>query len=625
MRPRHSTLAILLIAGMGSAHAADLEAARDAIRRHEYGRAIELLQPGSDAGDAEASFLLSQLLRFGHGTARNLARACQLLESSAVTGHARAAGSLASMIETGECKTSSRTPEDWRAIARNAGYAPPAASTSQPAERETPTDAFLLRAARAGELPELRRLLGALPVDVKDEFGRTPLMLAVEAGKLDAARELIGHGASLAVADRSGETPLLVAARIGSRDLVGLLLDAGAAVDQGNRLAMTPLMVAARTGARELCERLLAAGADAGIRDAEGLRAGDHAALGGHPELAARLGVVDRRPQVGPARVSVLNAGLTPLMIAAESGDMKALRVRLAANDDVDVRDEQGTTALAYAARAGREEALNALLDAHAAIEVRDAAGWTPLAQAVRAGQSRTALALLRAGADVRSPQVDGKPILLVAIESGHADLLSLLLQARADPNVGDKSGTTPLMAAATSDDVAAIASLMAAGAKPDLVDRHGNHALWLAASRNAHRAVTALAPRSSLNLENEQGTTALIIASSKGFLETVNALLAAGADARKVSANRTSALHAASAGGRAALIPRLLSAKVPIDGQNAHGDTPLHLAVRSRCLDCARALIASGASRNIRNADGLSARDVARLSRDKALAQLFD
>jgi hypothetical protein len=320
------------------AWATDLEPARDALRRHEYERAVSLLTPPARAGDAEAAFQLSQLLRFGRGAPRDLPEACRLLETSAAAGHPRAAGSLAAMLDSRECNASARTADEWRVLARGAGYAPPAASADAEPDTAAPSAELLYRAARGGDLAELRRLAGALPVDAADEFGRTPLMHAIEAGQIPAARELIGRGASLTLADRSGETPLLLAARSGNAEIVSLLLQRGAPVDAANRSGTTPLMLAAREGSVAICEQLLAAGADRDFTDASGRHAGDHAALAGHAELAARLGVRRQTAPTGPARQGTLQAGQSPLMVAAENGDMKSLAARLAARDNVDTR-----------------------------------------------------------------------------------------------------------------------------------------------------------------------------------------------------------------------------------------------------------------------------------------------
>jgi len=478
MRRIVAALVLPLITHICSALAADLEPARDAIRRHEYERAVVLLRPLSEAGDAEASFQLSQLFRYGRGVARDLPQACQLLEVAATAGHARAAGGLAAMLESGECQKSARKAEEWRASAHSAGYAPPAASTNQAEGTAVPTAEHLLRAVRAGDLPLVVRLLESQPIDVTDEYGRTPVMLAIEAGHLAVARELVGRGASLIKTDRSGETPLLLAARSGDKELLSLLLDRGAPVDAANHSGTTPLMVAALAGSRELCDRLLAAGADPGLRDAGGLRAGDHAARSRHADLALRLGVDTRRTSSGPARSSALNAGQTMLMLAAENGDVALLGQRLAAGDDRNAADAQGMTALAFAARAGKVAAVEALLAAGAAVDVRDRAGSTALGQAIRSGEIDAARRLLRGGADPRARQANGKPPLLIAIVSRSADAIRLLLGAGADPDASDDSGMTPLMAAASANNVEAIKILLAAGARPDSVDKHKRTAL---------------------------------------------------------------------------------------------------------------------------------------------------
>jgi ankyrin repeat protein len=83
--------------------------------------------------------------------------------------------------------------------------------------------------------------------------------------------------------------------------------------------------------------------------------------------------------------------------------------------------------------------------------------------------------------------------------------------------------------------------------------------------------------------------------------------------------------LHIAAASSEAALIPLLIAARAPVDGVNTHGDTALMLGVKSRCLACAKSLLSAGASTRVRNGDGLTAKDIARLSTDQTLIQLLD
>ena len=68
-----------------------------------------------------------------------------------------------------------------------------------------------------------------------------------------------------------------------------------------------------------------------------------------------------------------------------------------------------------------------------------------------------------------------------------------------------------------------------------------------------------------------------------------------------------------AAAGGHAAVVRRLLASAAPTDLQNGHGDTALILASQSGDLESVRALLAAGASRKLRNRDGVAAADAAK------------
>jgi hypothetical protein len=92
-----------------------------------------------------------------------------------------------------------------------------------------PVDPALHRAVRSGNLPELRALLqnGADP-NVRDGAGRTPLIVAAEQDRLDAARLLIAAGANLNVSTRGSGTALESAERAGHAEFAAMLRRAGA-------------------------------------------------------------------------------------------------------------------------------------------------------------------------------------------------------------------------------------------------------------------------------------------------------------------------------------------------------------------------------------------------------------
>lgn len=135
----------------------------------------------------------------------------------------------------------------------------------------------LALAAKRGLLDAMRCLLehGAA-VDAEDWAGATPLIEAVNAGQVEAARLLIAAGADVNHSyGPQAQTPLLRALYTAygkdvMGDMVRLLIAAGADVNQPDADGMSPLLAALGTSRHDVLLMLLAAGADARHRDRHG-------------------------------------------------------------------------------------------------------------------------------------------------------------------------------------------------------------------------------------------------------------------------------------------------------------------------------------------------------------------
>ena len=68
-------------------------------------------------------------------------------------------------------------------------------------------------------------------VDATDDVGESPLHLAAAAGRTEAARRLLLHGAEVDAASQHGYTPLHMAAQHGHLAIAELLIEAGAALE----------------------------------------------------------------------------------------------------------------------------------------------------------------------------------------------------------------------------------------------------------------------------------------------------------------------------------------------------------------------------------------------------------
>jgi ankyrin repeat protein len=133
----------------------------------------------------------------------------------------------------------------------------------------------LLRAAHAGNWNRFVKVLPKCPdVNVRDRYGRTPLILACYQADASVVKALIQQGADVNLADGNGlSTPLHRAAYAGNAEVAEVLIKEGADVDGRDGALRTPLAGACasyqRTDPRVLSV-LLQAGSDPNVPDRDG-------------------------------------------------------------------------------------------------------------------------------------------------------------------------------------------------------------------------------------------------------------------------------------------------------------------------------------------------------------------
>jgi cytochrome c len=144
-------------------------------------------------------------------------------------------------------------------------------------------------AAKAGDLAQIAAALEAGAGVDEIEKGSTPLLVAVRAGHLEAAKLLIESGADV----DADPTPLLGPALVpaltkGRIDLTNLLLGAGANPNwRGNREAA--IHIAVRSGCFDCVKALVEAGADVNVKTKDGKTPLHLASFRGERELAGYL------------------------------------------------------------------------------------------------------------------------------------------------------------------------------------------------------------------------------------------------------------------------------------------------------------------------------------------------
>jgi ankyrin repeat protein len=242
----------------------------------------------------------------------------------------------------------------------------------------------------------------------------------------------------------------------------------------------------------------------------------------------------------GPDALQVNNL----LFDAAHKGCVGALDALFKAGASRLARDRSGNTALSIAAKMGRLPVVKALLGPAVADEATqldrpNADGSTPLIEAVSAGRDDVAKWLVEAGANVGVVNKRGETALSAAAFNADAGMASLLLAHKAQPDTVDVTGKSVMVYAAARGAAPIVAMLLDAGVDPNARYRADLTALmWAAghpdntAAEAALRTVKLLLSRGAqVDLVDDRGRNALMIAAGLGHGAIAQALLDAGSD----------------------------------------------------------------------------------------------
>ena len=156
--------------------------------------------------------------------------------------------------------------------------------------------------------------------------------------------------------------------------------------------------------------------------------------------------------------------GMTALHWAARRGDAEMARMLIAAGANVRAITRLGNyTPLILASQGGHAAIIDALAAAGADVKVTTAAGVTPLMLASASGQVEAVKTLIARGADVNSAEpTRGETALMFAAANRRTDVVRALIAAKANVNVATK--VVSLKAAPPSPEEEAYLAAVAAG-----------------------------------------------------------------------------------------------------------------------------------------------------------------
>ncbi|KAL7905885.1 ankyrin repeat-containing domain protein [Trichoderma velutinum] len=440
-------------------------------------------------------------------------------------------------------------------------------------EPETP----LYFAALEGSWSMAKRLfeLGADPnsgIGERPNYRWAPLVVAVESNYLKTVRVLLENKADPNICGPNDlDTPLWFAViKAASADMVRLLLDHGA--DPNHELLDPPLPI-------ELTR--------SSVSDKD--------------KLAILEVLVKNSP---PARVNATDSeNMTPLLYAAETGQLSIVTWLLEHEADVNATDNQGRSALYYAIKNLHVEVVRELLK------------WKPqLNNLTTEGQPLVEIAiedvsimrmLLDAGIDMELPNYNNHTVLNIASDWKKTEVVRLLVERKANMHHRGNGGWNAITIAAWSTADAEILRILAEGGA-NLNDAHpetGSTPLHFVMAYDAGLAKIILEYRKSIDIDkrNNYDRTPLLYACGEDNVDCIKLLIRAGADVNAEDQWGWTVLSLVARRGLTAVTDMLLSQPdLVIDATGKTKGTALMVACRSLNREMVTKLLAHGADANI-------------------------
>ena len=363
--------------------------------------------------------------------------------------------------------------------------------------------------------------------------GRTPEHYTNKQGNDDEClKELVDNrGVNINVTDNDGVTPLIIAALWGKFDRLTWLIEAGADINTAAKCGTTALGAAACWGRIDCLRKLLDMEADINANSCkDGATPLNIAAAQGRTEVVKVL--------LAHRRILLLvnektKGGCTALHFAALHNSPKTARELVSAGINVNEKNNDGRTALHFAAVHTSPETVRVLVSATGiSVNEKENKGGTALHLAALHSPENVKVLVSATGINVNEKNNDGRTALhFAAIHTSPETVQELMSASGTNVNEKDNNGWTALHVAARYASPETVKELVSAsGINVNEKDNNGWTALHVAARYASPETVQVLVSASGINVneKDNNGWTALHVAARYASPETVKVLVSA-------------------------------------------------------------------------------------------------
>ena len=379
----------------------------------------------------------------------------------------------------------------------------------------------LMLATECGYEPVVQTLIsGGANVNIQDSYGCTALMLASENGHFQVTKLLLNEEADVNISNNEGFTALMLASQNGHFQVTKLLLSKQANFNLKEADGWKALMLASHYGHFQVAELLLNKEADANISNDKGFSALMVASQNGHFQVAELL--LNKKANVDYKETD----GWTALMLASQNGHFQVADLLLNKKANVDCKETDGWTALMLASQNGHFQVAELLLNKEADLNVSNNKGFTALMLASQNGHYEVAELLLNKQANFNHTANNGWTALILASKNGHFEVAKLLLNKQANVNHTANNGWTALMLASKNRHFQIVELLLDANASPIITDSYGTEisSLLVAVYHNSPDTVDVLLKK--VEFPTDHIMRAFVLACYGGHSTLINTLI---------------------------------------------------------------------------------------------------
>ncbi|XP_067653192.1 ankyrin-3-like [Haliotis asinina] len=485
-------------------------------------------------------------------------------------------------------------------------------------------DNILHVACRGGNAKIVNYILmqNIVHINSKGDEDMTAVLIAAYDGNNEAFDVLVKRGADLTVIDEDGDNILHVACRGRNVKIVNYILMQNIVhINSKGDEDMTPVLIAAYDGNNEAFDILVKRGADLSVTDEDGDNILHVACRGRNVKIVNYIlmqNIVD---------INEENRGaLTPVMIAAGTGEREIFDVLVKRGADLSVTDLNKANILHWACVGGNDKLVNfILMQNNVDINGRTIKGMTPVMLAAYYGKREVFDILVRKRVHLSEVEFDGKNILHLACEGKNVEIVKHILMLHIVDINSRFSDMTPLLLTVKYQTRHMSHLLLESGADPSLVNRDGDNVLHLACKRGYVEIVKHVLKLHTLNINcrGSKGRTPLLLAVEYNRYNVFELLLESGADPSAVNSNGDNILHMACEGESEQIVKHVLRLQtLDINCRGYKGRTALLVAAVYSTYDVFKLLLESGANRSVVDSDGNNILHLASMGEDEKIVK---